>query len=122
VELFDTSIVALERAIAGSSLRQQALANNIANANTPGYRRVDVDFHSVLASALAGGATEQDLKHLQFSTAVDPSGATRADGSSVDVDKEMASMSENSLDYQAMIAALRAETRMLGTVINGGRS
>ena len=50
--LFDTTQIALERAMSGSMARQQALSQNIANANTPGYQRVDVDFHSALASAL----------------------------------------------------------------------
>jgi len=45
--LFDTTQAALEATIAGASQRQQALASNLANANTPGYQRVDVDFHSI---------------------------------------------------------------------------
>ena len=43
--LFDTTQLALERAIEGAALRHEALADNLANANTPGYQRVDVDFH-----------------------------------------------------------------------------
>jgi flagellar basal-body rod protein FlgB len=52
VGLFDLTQIALERALEGSAARQQALANNIANANTPGYQRVDVDFHRVIADAI----------------------------------------------------------------------
>ena len=44
MELFDTTQIGLERALSGSALRQQAIAQNIANVNTPGYRRQDVDF------------------------------------------------------------------------------
>ena len=43
--LFDTTQLALERAIEGAGKRHEALAANLANANTPGYQRVDVDFH-----------------------------------------------------------------------------
>ena len=50
--LFDTTQLALERTIQGAALRQTALAGNLANANTPGYQRVDVDFHSALGRAL----------------------------------------------------------------------
>src|SRR4051794_37870740 len=48
MELFDTTQIGLERALSGASLRQQAIAQNIANVNTPGYRRQDVDFQSAL--------------------------------------------------------------------------
>jgi flagellar basal-body rod protein FlgB len=122
VELFDTTYAALERAIAGASLRNDVLANNIANANTPGYRRMEVDFHSALARALETAASPKDVRGIEFAAATDPSGATRVDGSSVDVDKEMASLSENALEYQALVATLRAQTRMLMTVITGGRT
>lgn len=121
MELFDTSFVALERAVAGASLRQQVLANNLANANTPGYRRLDVDFHSTLARAMGQAASPQDLHRVGFSATEDPSGATRADGSSVDIDREMASLNENAIEYQALIATIRAQTRLLQTVITGGR-
>ncbi len=50
--LFDTTQLALERAIEGAGKRHEALAANLANANTPGYQRVDVDFHGALASAM----------------------------------------------------------------------
>ena len=53
MELFDTVHVALERAIQGSALRQQALASNLANVNTPGYRRQDVDSESARLAANA---------------------------------------------------------------------
>ena len=53
--LFDTTQLALERAIEGAGKRHEALAANLANANTPGYQRVDVDFHGALASAIGRG-------------------------------------------------------------------
>ena len=53
--LFDTTQLALERAISGASQRHAALAANLANVTTPGYQRVDVDFHSALQGALASG-------------------------------------------------------------------
>jgi flagellar basal-body rod protein FlgB len=119
VQLFDVSTVALEKALAGSALRQQVLANNLANANTPGYRRVDVDFHAALAQALGRGDSTAEVDALSFAAAPDGSGPMRYDGSNVDVDREMASLSENALDYQALVATLRARIRMLENVITG---
>ena len=46
--LFDTTQLALERAIGGAAQRHAALASNLANVNTPDYQRVDVDFHTAL--------------------------------------------------------------------------
>lgn len=119
MQLFDVSIVALEKAMAGASLRQELIANNLANVNTPGYRRVDVDFHAALAEALSHGASASQLDALAFAPQTDPTGATRLDGSNVDVDKEMASLSANALDYETLAATLRARLLMLQTVITG---
>ena len=55
MDLFDTTQLALERASQGVSLRQRTVAENLANANTPGYRRRDVEFHDALDSAMSGG-------------------------------------------------------------------
>ena len=80
--LFDVTQDALEQALAGSALRQKALADNLANANTPGFRRSDVDFQSKLAGALSADGTDSAdaaVKQLEFSTETDTSGAQRAD-------------------------------------------
>jgi flagellar basal-body rod protein FlgB len=103
----------------GSSARQAALANNIANANTPGYRRVDVDFHQVMQDALANGNVPADGQ-LDFTPQTDGTGATRADGSNVDPDIEMADLAENSLEYQALATIQKTRMHILDTVI--GRS
>ena len=103
----------------GSSARQSALANNIANANTPGYKRVDVDFHSVMEQALSDDSVPAEGS-LDFAAEPDGTGATRADGGNVDPDIEMASLAENSLEYQALAAVQKTRMRILDTVI--GRS
>jgi flagellar basal-body rod protein FlgB len=103
VTLFDTTQIALERAISGASLRQATIAQNIANANTPGYRRKDVDFHSALTSAMRDG----DPRAAQFSARVDSTGPVRADGNSVDIDAESARSAENALEYEALVQVAR---------------
>lgn len=116
MELFDVTQVALERALAGSALRQRALADNLANANTPGFKRSDVDFHGALARALDGAAGPDAV---QFAMQEDTTTSARADGNNVDVDAEMASLAENALDYQSLATVAKARVRILETAING---
>ena len=117
--LFDTTQIALERAISGASMRNEALASNLANANTPGYRRVDVDFHSALASALDSSADPSAaLGATSFSPQVDPAaGATRADGSTVDVEAESAKLSANALEQQAEVQIAHTRIGILQSAI-----
>ena len=99
--LHDTTQIALERAISGASMRQSALASNLANANTPGYQRVDVDFHGALSAAMGD---RQQLEQTSFAPTPDVSaGAVRADGSTVDVDSESAKLAANGLEHQTAV-------------------
>jgi flagellar basal-body rod protein FlgB len=113
--LFDTTQLALEGAIRGAGARHEALAANLANANTPGYQRVDVDFHGALASAVSRGEESQEALHsLSFSPARDASaGAVRADGSTVDVDSESAKLAANALEHQAAVQVAHARIGIL---------
>ena len=116
--LFDTTQLALERAIEGAGKRHEALAANLANANTPGYQRVDVDFHSSLASAME---SRDALKSLSFSPARDASaGAVRADGSTVDVDAESAKLAANALEHQAAVQVAHARIGILKAAMGTG--
>ena len=114
--LFDTTHVALERALSGASLRQRALAENLANANTPGYRRQDVDFHGALRRAMGDGTPA--VERVTFAAAVDSAaGAQRADGGTVDADREAALMAENSLESDALASVLRSRSAILRSAI-----
>jgi flagellar basal-body rod protein FlgB len=119
--LFDTTQIALERAISGASQRNEALAANLANANTPGYQRVDVDFHSALSAALSSqdsSAQRSTLDGLSFSPQVDASaGATRADGSTVDVEAESAKLSANALEQQAAVQVAKTRIAIMQSAI-----
>jgi flagellar basal-body rod protein FlgB len=112
VLLFDTTQLALQRAIGGAAQRHQALAANLANANTPGYQRVDVDFHTSLARAMAtdDGAAVQ---RTSFAPARDTTAVTRADGNSVDAEVESAKMAANALEQQAAIQVAASRITML---------
>lgn len=111
--LFDTTQLGLEQALSGASLRQRAIANNIANANTAGFKRSDVDFHSALAGALGAPDAQSRLRGLSFKTETDTSSATRADGNNVDIDQELANLSQTSLEYQSLVTVARARLAML---------
>jgi flagellar basal-body rod protein FlgB len=113
--LFDVTQLALERALQGAGLRQQALSNNLANVNTPGFKRSDVDFHTSLAAALAGG--EPAVAGASFAMQTDSSTSMRADGNNVDVDQEMASLTENASEYQALAAVAKSRLQMIQTAI-----
>ena len=105
MELFDTVHVALERAIQGAGLRHEALASNLANVNTPGYRRQDVDFHAALQAAMPGGRAA--LHAAEIAPTVDTAAPMRPDGNSVDIDAEAANLAQNALEYEALTQVLR---------------
>ena len=69
--LFDTTQLALERSISGAAQRHEALSANIANASTPGYQRVDVDFHGALAAAMGSSDARNAIEHTGFTTQAD---------------------------------------------------
>jgi flagellar basal-body rod protein FlgB len=115
MELFDTTQIGLERALQGSSLRQQAIAQNIANVNTPGYRRQDVDFQTALHQAWDKG--EDKVEGVTASIATDDTSVMRADGSSVDIDTEAASQAKNGLQYEAVTAVLKTRTAIIRSAI-----
>lgn len=110
--LFDTTQLALQGVISGTAQRHEALAANLANADTPGYQRVDVDFHSTLAAALSqGSGADAALQGASFTPATDPSsGAVQADGNTVDADSESAKMAQNALEQEAAVQV--AQTRI----------
>jgi flagellar basal-body rod protein FlgB len=110
VSLFDTTQISLDAAMRCASLRRTLLTDNLANVNTPGYQRKDVDFHATLQQALQTG---QPLDGVAFSPTVDGSRSVRADGSGVDPDQESADLAENSLEYEALVQVAGARTNIL---------
>ncbi|HEX5923026.1 MAG TPA: flagellar basal body rod protein FlgB [Baekduia sp.] len=118
MDLFDTTQTGLERALSGSSMRQQAIAQNLANVNTPGYRRQDVDFASALHAAWDQGTPK--VEAVDPTVAVDQSAVMRADGSSVDIDTEAAAQAKNGLQYEAISAVMKSRTSILRSAIGIG--
>jgi flagellar basal-body rod protein FlgB len=118
VTLIDNTQLALERAISGASMRQSVLANNLANAETPGFRRMDVDFHDTLAQAMRS-ADSATIEATSFTPTQD-SQSMRADGNGVDVDTESATMAKNGLEYEALVSVAKARIQIVQSALGVG--
>ncbi len=118
MDLFDTTHTALERATQGATLRQATLAENLANANTPLYRRRDVAFGDALHAALAGGKSA--IEAVRVAPALDTGAPLRADGSNVDVDREAAELAKAGLEHEALVSVARVRTDILRSAMGVG--
>lgn len=123
MELFDVTFRTLDLALGAAGKRQEVLANNLANVNTPGYKRLDVDFDGVLAQAVDAARTgdRSRLDALRPGVLQDDAVAVRADGNSVDVDQEMAYLAENNVRYNALVQLTQKKLETLKYVISDGR-
>ena len=111
MQLFDTTQLALERALHGASMRHSAIGSNIANANTPGYAPKDVDFHGALAAALEEG--RDAVERVTFTTEADADAPMRADGSGFDMESQASNLASNGLEYEALVSVTRARTEII---------
>lgn len=116
----------LDKAADASWLRNEAIANNIANATTPGYKRQDVAFESELRKALGYDSNESmDSKVANIKTAtlnptpyIDNAGYSyRLDGNNVDIENENVMLAENQLKYQGLLNSISQEFQNLQTVM-----
>jgi flagellar basal-body rod protein FlgB len=144
LKLFGFTHQLLELSMRVRSARHELLSANIANADTPGYRPKDLDFTSVMRSALderdakpAGSEARFDddrVKRKDSLGAIDiqsmvyepefPNnrhGEDRLDGNGVSIDRQMALMSENSLAYEASLTLLSRALAGLRYAIGEGR-
>jgi flagellar basal-body rod protein FlgB len=101
-----------------ASLRHQVLAENVANVNTPGYHRQDVQFEEAFAKALAAG---QDAAALQAQPQIVTvhGGPERADGNNIDIDQEMTRLEKNSLLYKVYTTILTTRVNQMRSAISG---
>jgi flagellar basal-body rod protein FlgB len=131
ISKFSDALDFQSRALVSRSARQEALASNIANADTPGYKARDLDFkEKLLAAEKATGAAplvRTDAKHVT-GTATGPStGALfetesaqpSQDGNTVDVDAERTRFADNAVRYEAALRYLNAQIKSLTTAITG---
>ena len=116
----------LDRAADAAWQRNEAISNNIANVDTPGYKRQDVAFESVLQQALGNNRYESmddkvanvNLGRLRGRAYVDYAiYSYRLHGNNVDIENENVMLAENQLKYQGLISSINQEFTNLQTVM-----
>lgn len=116
----------LDKAADAGVLRNTAISNNIANDDTPGYKRQDVNFEAVLArelnrskyTSLDSKIKEVNLSRLNVSAYTDSPGYSyRLDGNNVDIDTENVELAANQIKYQVMIDSMGQEFSRIKTAI-----
>jgi flagellar basal-body rod protein FlgB len=96
--------------------RQRVIAKNLANADTPGFKAKEVRFSKDLKDALGSG--DGSVKDVSLEV-VDRDSPAKPDGNSVDLDRELADLSENSLTYQTLVTLVALKTNMVRSAIAG---
>lgn len=132
--LFGTKVI--EKSLDASLLRNEAIAQNIANVDTPGYNRKTVSFEEQLRNALSNNSNfvgkRTHPKHIPIgSTSIDDIKINitedksdldmRLDGNNVDIEQEMALMAENHIKYEVLIQRMTGTFNRMKSVIREGR-
>ncbi|OJU65472.1 MAG: flagellar basal-body rod protein FlgB [Armatimonadetes bacterium 55-13] len=120
-QLFSQQLNNLQNAMGRTTERQAMLTGNLANANTPGYKRKDMDFNIVLDAELhPSDVRMQEMRDRQAQMRSDRS-SIRLDGSNVDMEREVMSLAETELRYQALTDMTASYFSGLKNVIREGR-
>ncbi|MDR7280492.1 flagellar basal body rod protein FlgB [Catenuloplanes atrovinosus] len=110
----DVTSSALRIAVNGLAARQKAIANNIANIETPGYHAQKVKFEEALSQAVDSGRPARVAPSVDRS--LEP---TRLNGSNVNLDEETLSHVDTSMRYQLTLRALDSKYGLISTVLKG---
>ncbi len=105
-----------------AALRHEAIATNVANAETPGFRRIDLnpDFAAQLKVQLAAGDLSSRAGSLQPKLVEDTSARSiRPDGNSVEIERELLAMNRNAVEYQYLSEIVSSNLKRLKTAITG---
>lgn len=108
-----------------SVMRQEAIATNIANAETPGFRRIDLapDFATQLKARLAAGDLAKTADTLRPTLTEDLSARTvRPDGNSVEIERELVAMDRNMVEYEFLTQIVSNNIKQLKMAISGRTS
>jgi flagellar basal-body rod protein FlgB len=102
-------------------LRQQAIASNVANAETPGYRRLDLakDFATELRASLARGDLAQAAALRPKVVEDTHARSVRPDGNSVEIENELLQMNRNSVEYNYLTEVVSGSLKQLKLAITG---
>ncbi len=110
----------LEAGIRAESLRQKTIANNIANLETPGYRRIGVKFEELLAKSLdsSGSADLSEMEGLIYQPKQTP---VKSNGNDVNLEVEVGEMVKNTLRHKVYIRVLSKKYRQMELAMNTGK-
>ena len=128
----------LPRAMTAANIRQEVIADNIANVNTPNYRKSVVDFEDLLAREIYGEEPDGKLKmarthnkhlpmkplnyHAEPSIIQDNTTIMRVDDNNVDIDIEMATLAKNQLYYNALVTEFGGHiSRLKNAITSNGQ-
>lgn len=126
-----SNIGLIEKGLDASWLKNQVISNNIANADTAGFKSSSVEFESAFKAALAKEGTSVKKtrdKHIDFSDTIDNVTATvvtdrnttmGTDGNNVDIDYENAELARNQIYYNTLIQQISSEFKRLNMAIKG---
>jgi flagellar basal-body rod protein FlgB len=111
------------------AFRQQLLATNIANADTPGYKARDIDFAAALRDVTAGRTVSLNAsngRHLGAATGNDPATVLyrsaqqpSIDGNTVDMDVERNRFADNAVHYDANLTFLNSQIKLMLAALQG---
>jgi flagellar basal-body rod protein FlgB len=131
---FDKAFGIHQYTLGARSQRAEILAENIANADTPGYKSRDVDFSALLGQAQSGQSASVNLSRTSelhiaggssLNTSVmyrNPMQADTGDGNTVDINQERSAFMQNSLEYQTSLEFLNSKINGLLKAIKGDQA
>jgi len=124
-----------EKALDATWLRNEVIAQNIANVDTPGYKKSTVAFEEYLDNVMDSGSFKgntTDKRHIPIGkadadrvsirvTRKYETLSTRLDGNNVDIETEMAELAKNNIRYNTLVQSVSKEYARLKSVIKEGR-
>lgn len=108
----------LESGIKAEAAKQNTIASNVANLNTPGYRRVDVKFQELLNEAIEAGEPF-DHKNTELEIVSPHDSPVNANGNDVNLDREVSDMVKNNLMHTTFVRLLRKKYDLMEEAIRG---
>lgn len=119
----DKSINLLEKMLNVSATKHKVIANNIANINTPGYKKLEVSFAEQLEKVIKDTSMDK-FDAFQPKIVVskeDTNGTVRNDGNNVDMDKEVSALMKNTLSYSVYTQLLAKKMELVKSAIENSR-
>ena len=123
-DLFGGVVEALRQASVFATRRHELIAENVANAETPGFKARDVSFaHELDLARLVQSAPDPKARlgrhELDLRILNQPDGPAKLDGNDVDIDKQMVRVTQNALYHNVVVQLLKAQFDGLKSAING---